>query len=141
MRKILKAPFFTSAEGWGEFPILIEIHLRRGGSVKLTHYLKLTSPEPIVVNESLDNIMCDSLIDFESIPNLTSVPEIPVFSEFVNLGMAVDYISAEEAFLVANGPILRKLAENVESLTKRAILKDMEYFTVLNSKIPTSPQK
>ena len=109
--------------------------------MKLTHYLKLTSPEPLVVNESLDDILCDSLIDSESIPDLPSVPDIPVFSEFVNSGMVVDYISAEEAFLVNNGPILERLAANVESLTKRALLKDMEYYTVMNSKLPSSPHK
>lgn len=130
-----------TAEGWGEFPILIEIHLRNSSSIKLTHYLKLTSLEPIVVNESFDNIMCNFPIDLDSIPNLTSVPEIPVFSEFVQSGSVVDYISAEEAFMGTNGPILDKLRENVASLTRRAIMKDMEYYTILTSKTPGSPQK
>ena len=109
--------------------------------MKLTHYLKLTSPEPLVVNESLDDILCDAPIDHESIPDLKSVPEIGVFSEFVNSGLVADYISAEESFLDTNGPILEKLRANVESLTKRALLKDMEYYTVLNSKLPPSPHK
>ena len=130
-----------TAEGWGEFPILIEIHLRNSSSIKLTHYLKLTSLEPIVVNESFDNIMCNFPIDLDSIPNLTTVPEIPVFSEFVQSGSVVDYISAEEAFMGTNGPILDKLRENVASLTRRAIMKDMEYYTILTSKTPGSPQK
>lgn len=94
-----------------------------------------------MVNESFDNIMCNFPIDLDSIPNLTSVPEIPVFSEFVQSGSVVDYISAEEAFMGTNGPILDKLRENVASLTRRAIMKDMEYYTILISKTPGSPQK
>ena len=109
--------------------------------VKLTHYLKLTSPEPLVVNESLDDLLYDSFIPPETIPDLSGVPEIPVFSEFVNCGMVVDYISAEEAFLATNGPILERLTASVGSLTKRALLKDLEYYTVLNSKLPASPHK
>jgi hypothetical protein len=131
----------VSAEGWGEFPILVEIHVRNGGVVKFTHYLKLTSPESIVVNESFDNILHNSLIDLSSIPDLVIVPDVPVFSEFVSIGSVVDYTSVEEAFLATNGPILQTLADNVASLTKRAMLKEMEYYTILNSKTPSSPTK
>ena len=116
--------------------------MRKGGVVKLSHYLKLTSPESIVVNESFDNIVShSSLVDLESIPNLATIPFVPVFSEFVSTGSVVDYTSAEEAFLATNAPIFQKLAENVASLTKRAMLKEMEYYTILNSKSPSSPSK
>jgi hypothetical protein len=115
--------------------------VRKGGVVKLSHYLKLTSPESIVVNESFDNIVSHSLVDLESIPNLATIPVVPVFSEFVSSGSVVDYTSAEEAFLATNAPIFQKLAENVASLTKRAMLKEMEYYTILNSKSPSSPSK
>jgi hypothetical protein len=101
----------------------------------------LTSPESIVVNESFDNILLNSLVDSKAIPNFSTIPDVPVFSDFVSTGSVVDYTSAEEAFIATNGPILQKLADTVASLTKRAMLKEMEYYTILNSKTPSSPSK
>ena len=54
-----------SAEGWGEFPIIVEIFVRNSGSVKLTHYLKLNAPERYVVSETLDVI---SVVVRETVP-------------------------------------------------------------------------
>jgi hypothetical protein len=57
IRNVTAAPFATSADGWGEFPIHIQIFPRVGSSVKCVHYLKLDSVKDVVVNESFDYLI------------------------------------------------------------------------------------
>ena len=56
IRNVTGAPFAISADGWGEFPIHIQIVPRVGSSVKCVHYLKLDSVKDVVVNETFDYI-------------------------------------------------------------------------------------
>jgi len=133
-------PFYVSEQGWGEFPILIEVVLKNGESVKLSHYLKLTSPDPIVVNETYDTLIMKSspvVYDLSKIPDLRALPDVPVFSEFFASGAMFDYQSAETQFLETNSTVLEQLKARVHDLTRKALQKDIEVYTVLNK----SPKK
>ena len=63
-RRCTKAPFFISDEGWGEFPVGLELTLRHGGNLKLTHYLKLDSPDPIIVNQTFETLILPVCLSF-----------------------------------------------------------------------------
>ena len=100
--------------------------------MKLSHYLKLNSPEPVVVNESYDQIPLGYPLDISSIPDYEIPDDIPVFSEYIAITIPTDYLSIENSFLSANASVIERLRENVEALTKMALFKEIEVLTVLN---------
>lgn len=125
------APFAVSAEGWGEFPIGIEIFIRDGGSVKLTHLLRLNSPDSIVVNETFDTIVL-AQDQADPFPELPKSSNVPVFSEYISRGGRVEYVEIENQFLSCNELTLTQLNQSIEKLTSAVLQKESEIFSVLN---------
>jgi hypothetical protein len=134
VRQVFVAPFFISAEGWGEFPIIIEIYLRKGGSIKATHYLKLNAAEDIVVSESFDTLVFSTEGPYMGLSDIAPFPEIPIFVEFLKTRAAKEYSDSEEEFLKRNRSTLEKLRASCESLCITALEKESALFTILNAR-------
>lgn len=116
------APFYVSAEGWGEFPLHIEIIPKKGLPIKVTHYLKLNAPDRIVVNETFEYVPTKLHASLDSIPSLLAL-ETPVMAEYFLKHNPIDYVSLEEAFLSANAHLLGNHRVSVEELSRQALQK------------------
>lgn len=115
-----------SEQGWGEFPIQIEIFPKKGHPTKLSHYLKLNAPERIVVNESYEHLEVAQSVTLSELPHLLANSDETVMSEYFSTHMAIDYTSLEESFLAANEELRDALISIVHDLGQRALSKAEE---------------
>jgi hypothetical protein len=149
LRSCSVPPYAITEEGWGEFNINIEIFYRQGGSVKVSHYLKLNGPGEIVVNERFDTLMLPISHELKHPPSLLHVDHegdsgpydmeklrsIPIFDEYLLSYDKWRYNMVEESFINCNQSVLIGRREHIKSLIAQAIAKEEELCTVLNNRV------
>ena len=131
VREMIAAPFFISAEGWGEFHISVEVHIRGDRCMKVQHYLKLNAADDIVANESFDTLILPTDFDYDSSSSIRRVP-IPIFDDFV-MSANNEYSERESEFISINSALLNQKRSGISDLLRRAISKEVELLTVLET--------
>jgi hypothetical protein len=135
VREKLAAPFFISAEGWGEFHITVEMYILGDRCVKVQHYLKLNAADAIVANESFDTLILPPGFDYTSTctipPSMGRVP-IPIFDD-LPISANTRYIESESDFICIHSALLNQKRSGIFDLLRRAISREVELLTVLES--------
>lgn len=117
-------PFWITEQGWGEFPLHIEVVPKKGTPVKITHYLKLNAPDSIVVNETFEYIQPKIAYHPDMITDLTSMGSgTPVMSEYFESHAPIDYVALENNFIDANEHLMRTLRGSILELGRQVLTK------------------